>query len=305
MFDPRYIQQVELLIRCLPEIMKQKCFVIKGGTAINLFVRSMPRLSVDIDLTYLPLSGRDEALSGISLSIEAIAHDVKERIAGTHVQVKRVNGMANKLVVSLKDAQIKVEPNLVLRGSVYPPERMDLCADAQNLFGQFVSVQALSLADLYGGKICAALDRQHPRDLYDVKLLLENEGFTPAVRRAFVVYLASHDRPMHELLIPRFKDISKVYATEFAGMAREEVSIEILCKTRERLVNLIREELDSDEKKFLLSVKRGEPEWDTLGLSHLQQLPALQWKLLNIRRMDKRKHMEAIDKLKNILSYKQ
>jgi len=300
-FDDIYVRQAELLIRCLPEIGKQSIFALKGGTAINLFVRPMPRLSVDIDLTYLPLSGRDEALSDISRALDAIGRDVILRVTGVHVQVSRTNGAATKLVISLRDAQIKVEPNQVLRGSVYPPETRDLCAEAQALFEQFVSTRTLSLADLYGGKICAALDRQHPRDLYDVRLLLENEGLTPEIRRAFVVYLASHDRPMHELLDPQFKDIASVYASQFAGMVREEVPVAFLCQARERLVNLIRQELDKDEKRFLLSMKQGEPEWDILGIKHLKELPALQWKLQNIRRMEKRKQADALGKLQRVL----
>ena len=301
MFDDVYVRQAELLVRCLPEIGKQSIFALKGGTAINLFVRPMPRLSVDIDLTYLPLSGRDEALSDISRALDAIGRDVIIRVAGAHVQVIGTKGATIKLVVSLGDAQIKVEPNQVLRGNVYPPETRDLCVEAQVLFEQFVSTRTLSLADLYGGKICAALDRQHPRDLYDVRLLLENEGVTPEIRRAFVVYLASHDRPMHELLDPKFKDIASVYASQFAGMVREEVPVAFLCQARERLVNLIRQELDKDEKRFLLSMKQGEPEWDILGIKHLKELPALQWKLQNIRRMEKRKQADALKKLQRVL----
>lgn len=302
MFDPLYVRQAKLLLRCLPEIGKQPCFALKGGTAINLFLRSMPRLSVDIDLTYLPLSGRDEALAGITRALDAIARDVTSRTAGARVQVGRARGAATKLVISLEGVQIKVEPNQVLRGSVYPPETRDLCSEAQALFELFVSARTLSLADLYGGKLCAALDRQHPRDLYDVYLLLANEGLTPQVRRAFVVYLASHDRPMHELLDPQFKDIATVYAAEFAGMAREEVPVEALSETRERMVALIRAGLDADEKRFLLSVKRGEPDWDALGIAHLRELPALQWKLQNIRRMDEHKRKTALDKLRKALS---
>jgi hypothetical protein len=262
----------------------------------------MPRLSVDIDLTYLPLSGRAAALAGITRALKAIAKDVTNRVAGARVHLPRSRGTATKLVVSLDDVQIKVEPNQVLRGSVYPPETRDLCVEAQALFELFVSAQTLSLADLYGGKLCAALDRQHPRDLYDVHLLLANEGLTPQVRRAFVVYLASHDRPMHELLNPQFKDIARVCAAEFAGMAREEVPVEALCETRQRLVALLHQGLDADEKGFLLSIKRGEPEWDALGMAHLRELPALQWKLQNIRRMDEGKRRAALDKLRKALS---
>ena len=89
MFDPIYVRQAQLLVRCLPEIEKQTCFAIKGGTAINLFFRSMPRLSVDIDLTYLPLSGRAAALADITRALEAIAKDVTHRIGGARVQIAR------------------------------------------------------------------------------------------------------------------------------------------------------------------------------------------------------------------------
>ena len=184
----------------------------------------------------------------------------------------------------------------------YPPETRDLCAAAQVLFELFVSAPTLSLADIYGGKMCAALDRQHPRDLYDMRLLFANEGLTPQLRRAFVVYLASHDRPMHELLDPQFKDIAKVYAGEFAGMTREEVPVAALCETRERLVTEIRKNLDADEKRFLVSIKRGEPEWDALGIAHLRELPALQWKLQNIGRMEKGKRKTALEKLQKTLN---
>ena len=303
MFNSIYVRQAELLLRCLPQIGKQACFALKGGTAINLFVRPMPRLSVDIDLTYLPLSKRDESLADITRAMEAIAADVTRLIPGAHVQIGRARGAVTKLTVALGEVQIKVEPNQVLRGSVYPPEMLDLCGEAQTLFEQFVSVRTLSFADLYGGKICAALDRQHPRDLYDVRLLLEGEGLTPEVRRAFVVYLASHDRPMHELLDPQFKDLAKVYAAEFAGMAREEVPVAVLAETRERLVALIRGQLDADEKRFLISMKRGEPEWDLLGIPNLGDFPALQWKLQNVRRMDEGKRRSLLEKLQRVLGF--
>ena len=159
----------------------------------------------------------------------------------------------------------------------------------------------LSLADLYAGKICATLDRQHPRDLFDVRLLLDNESFTPQTRRAFVVYLASHDRPMHELLDPQFKDLAETYASEFAGMAKEEVPVSVLAETLTRMVGLIRGGLDADEKRFLLSMKQGEPDWEVLGIPHLRDLPALQWKLQNIRRMNADKRAKMLEKLRRIL----
>jgi len=202
-FDPRYDVQVRLLLRCLPEISRYPCFALKGGTAINLFVRDLPRISVDIDLTYLPLRPRREALQEIHGMLTTLKADIEEHVPGSWVREVQNQGYIVKLLVSTSDAMVKIEPNLILRASIRAPENRDLCVTAQERFGAFASVHTLSTADLYGGKLCAALDRQHPRDLFDVKLLLDDTGITPEIRRAFVVYLSGHNRPMNELLDPR------------------------------------------------------------------------------------------------------
>ncbi|MCK4599941.1 nucleotidyl transferase AbiEii/AbiGii toxin family protein [Candidatus Bipolaricaulota bacterium] len=168
MFDPHYDAQVRLLLRCLPEISKHPCFALKGGTAINLFVRDLPRVSVDIDLTYLPLKPRREALQEIHGTLRTLKEDIEQHVPGSRVRESRSRDYVVKLLVSTNDAMVKIEPNLILRGSVYAPEDRDLCLTAQERFGAFVSVHTLSTADLYGGKLCAALDRQHPWDLFDV-----------------------------------------------------------------------------------------------------------------------------------------
>ena len=303
MFKDGYLKQVELLIQCLPDIQKQTCFAIKGGTAINLFVRDMPRLSVDIDLTYLPVSNREEAFARLSASMAELTRDLKRSIPGCRIQPTHAQGVVTKLVVETADARIKIEPNTILRGSVYGASKRELCATAQERFERFATANILSVADLYAGKICAALDRQHPRDLYDVYKLLQNEGLTPDIRRAFVVYLASHGRPMHELLKPNFKDIAHVYAAEFAGMAREEVPLETLLRAREEIAQLIRAGLSSEERHFLLSMKQGDPDWHSLGIDRLSEFPALQWKLRNIRLMEPSKRAEAVANLRAVLEH--
>ncbi len=168
-----YTKQVRLLVSLLPSVAKQTCFALKGGTAINLFLRDMPRLSVDIDLAYLPVADRDSSLAGIDMALGAIAEDIEMHIP--HTQVKAVvlkgTGMYFKLLVWQGDTNVKVEVTPVLRGSVYPSENRRISARAENTFG-FASMTLLSFEDLFAGKICAALDRQHPRDLYDVYWLL-------------------------------------------------------------------------------------------------------------------------------------
>jgi predicted nucleotidyltransferase component of viral defense system len=302
MFDPRYEAQVRLLLQCLPLLRGQSDFALKGGTAINLFVESMPRVSVDIDLTYLPLKPRTETLAAIDAGLRDLKHEMVQRIPNVTVEEQRSSGQVVRLQVAGPETSIKIEPNLIFRGSVYPPEEKDLCAKAQQHFQASVRVQTLNVADLYGGKLCAALDRQHPRDLYDIALLLNDLGITPDIRRAFVVYLAGHNRPMSELLQPRLKDVSALYDEQFAGMTDREMSLGELAVVQAELPTLLRHALDDDERAFLISLKRGTPKWNRLGIEHIAQLPSLQWKLLNIRRMEKEKHLEALGKLQEVLS---
>ena len=303
MKDTIFFKQAELLLRILPLIYKEDVFALKGGTAINFFVRELPRLSVDIDLTYLPVNDRDFALNEIRRILLLISEGIKRRISGTEVITKRIHGteVVRGLIVDHAGVTVKIEPNLVLRGSVYPPEIKMLSKKAQDLFELSLQSRTLSTYDLYAGKICAALDRQHPRDLFDVHLLLKSEGLTSEIRKAFVVYLVSHPRPMVEILSPQQKDISDIFEKEFKDMIAEDIASELLETTRDELVAILQEELTSDERRFIVSIKQGQPLWDLLDLEGIQDLPAVKWKLLNISRMDPKKHQKAVHKLRDYL----
>jgi len=301
MFDPVYVRQAELVLQCLSEIGRYPCFALKGGTAINLFLRSMPRLSVDIDLTYVRRNSRSTALDEIDEALRGVAQAVQGHLARSVVEPGEVRGQVVRLFVSRDGARIKIEPNLVLRGTVFPVVEKSLCREAQEQFERFVKLPCLAVPDLFGGKLCAALDRQHPRDLYDIALLLEEKLLTPDVRRAFVVYLASHPRPMNELLSPRMKDIREDFERGFAGMERVPVALERLQDVQSRLPDLLKHALDDSERRFLISMKEGEPDWDALDIPHLRELPALKWKRMNIRKMAPRKHEDALRRLKQAL----
>lgn len=184
---------------------------------------------------------------------------------------------------------------------MFPCEVRELVPHAKALFELGARIQTLSVADLYGGKLCAALDRQHPRDLFDVKILMENGGITDEIRRAFVIYLAGHPRPMSELLDPRLQDFRGAYEGEFRGLSRVAVSFEELVAVRGELVGFLRRALSEAERQFLLSIKLGEPRWELMGIAGIEKLPAVRWKLLNIGKMGKKKHLEAVGKLKGVL----
>lgn len=302
MFDEEYADQVRLLLRCIPEIEKHKCFALKGGSAINLFLRDMPRLSVDIDLTFLPLSSRDKALGTISDTLLQIRRDITLRVPGASVQEQIRDEKVAKLIVSDSDAVIKIEPNPVIRGSVFPAVNRSVHQRVEDIFEMFASMQTLEPEELYAGKICAALDRQHPRDLFDITLLLDDEGgITAKLASVFAVYLASHRRPMNELLNPRFHDISDAYDSSFRGMSRLSVSLDELKDVQFKLPNLIVDSMSNNDREFLISIKEARPDWSLLPFSNTQDLPAIKWKLRNIRRMSADKHREYLDKLRKVL----
>lgn len=297
-----YRAQVELLLRVLPFVSREQCFALKGGTAINMFVRPMPRLSVDIDLTYLPLRGRDEALAEIQAALDRIRQAAVRTIPRASAIMSPLL-VAPKLVVQVPGAAIKVEPNAVLRGALFEVEMRTLVPEASGEFGVYVETPVLGLPDLFGGKIVAALDRQHPRDLFDVKLQLDAGGLTADIRRATVVYLASSDRPMAELLAPVRKPIADTYARELEGMTRIPVSLTHLEAARERLIAELTGELTTEERHFLLSMKLGEPDWTLLPFPNLAELPALRWKLANIRKLAQnvKAHRKAVEALQRVL----
>lgn len=303
MINDIYFRQAELLLRILPFIDREVVFALKGGTAINFFVRDLPRISVDIDLAYLPVDERDKSLREISSALARIAEEITSRIPETKVTPRKasVSDLLSGLFVERHDAVVKIEPNPVIRCSVYPPERRVVSSKAVELFETSVECRILLESELYAGKICAALDRQHPRDLFDILMLFKHGSFNRETRKAFIVYLISHERPMIELLDPGFSDILPVFRNEFQGMTFDEVTCDDLEKTRERLVSMISGELTVKEKKFIVSVKEGKPRWELLGIEGIENLPAVQWKLLNINRMNPAKHKKAIQKLRDYL----
>jgi hypothetical protein len=184
----------------------------------------------------------------------------------------------------LGSAEIKIETSPVTRGVIHPPKLMSVSDAVQDEFG-FAETQVVYFEDLYGGKLHAALDRQHPRDLFDVKLLYEHEGLTDALFRTFLIYVASSPRPAHELLNPNFADLKQPYAQEFLGMTKDTVSLDALIDVRVRLIDDIHSRLDGASQTFLLSLQDATPDFAVIGLPQAADLPAVKWKLLNLQRL--------------------
>jgi len=247
------------------------------------------------------MMARNEALQTIKANLDSLASTITTNLDNTHVvRAFHDKSDALRLLVERNGVQIKIELSPVLRGTVYEPTVMQVSKAVEEEFS-FAEMKVVSFADLYAGKICAALDRQHPRDLFDVKLLLDNEGLFDALRKALLVYIISHPRPIAELLRPRYNDISGIYEGEFLNMADWDVPQTALEATREQLVTLINNSLTSQEQAFLLSFKNRAPDWSLLELHGIDLLPAVRWKLQNLAKMKPEKHAEAFQKLKIIL----
>ena len=297
----RYVDQVRLLLSVLPDITEESVFALKGGTAINLFYRDMPRLSVDIDLTYLPLGDREASLKDIDETLDRIMAAITKR--NPRVQARRVAGGGNndtRIMVGDRRVRIKIETSPVTRGTVYPPKTMMTSDAVTEQFG-FAEMNVVSFEDLYGGKLHAALDRQHPRDLFDVKLLYQNEGLTDDLFRVFMIYVASSGRPMHELLAPTAPLNEALYNDEFVGMTRETVTKEELVEIRARLHTDIRKRLTGNIAAFLLSLHDAIPDFDLIGSPEAANLPAIRWKLMNLERLKRdnpAKHSAQQEELK-------
>ena len=275
--------QVALLVRVLPYVATETCFALKGGTAINLFVRDLPRLSVDIDLVYLPIEDRETSLLGIRSALGRIAQKIRKAIPDSIV-TDSANAAGTLVIVRQRNAQIKIEVTPVLRGTVHPTDLRTVRPVVEEQFG-FAEIQVVSFADLYAGKLVAALDRQHPRDLFDVQHLLANEGIDKTLYPTFLAYILSHNRPAHELLQPRLKDIRQAFEREFVGMTVSETSLNMLLATREQLVGEIRGRLDETSKLFLKSFHSLRPDWNLISPLSISSLPAIRWKLMNLERL--------------------
>jgi len=277
-----YLDTARLLTQVAPLVFVDGVFALKGGTAINPFVRDMPRLSVDLDLVFpyytLP---RERALARINEAIRNSAERLTARGFVTHIIASGDAG-ETKLLVRRGNVELKVEVNFVMRGTVYPVRDASLSPRASEVLLADLELPVVSLEDMYGGKLVAAMDRQHPRDLFDCLQLFAHEGITPAIQRAFVVYLACHNRPVHEVLFPAIRDISQEYERTFKGMTAETVELSDLIAARERLIRELQQGLNADERNFLISFVRNQPDWRLLGIPHISELPGIRWKLHNL-----------------------
>ena len=293
-----YRKQVAWLIDILLEIAKEDNFALHGGTAINLFHLNMPRFSIDIDLTFVPFSdSRNEDLRKIRQSLEAVKNRLKTVFPNIHFEDEKRAEEELKLLCTKDNATVKIEVNQINRGLIAPTCTKILCHRAEEEFNRFCEMKTVSVGQLWGGKVNAALERQHPRDIFDIKNMLQRIGFTEEIKQGFLFFLLCGKRPTDEILNPHFINQRVIFESQFIGMTNVEFSYEEFEVIRKEFVHLINNSLTDNEKEFLLSYVKGNPNWKDFDYS---KYPAIKWKQLNINRSKQEnpiKFRESIEKL--------
>ena len=281
--DSTYLRQAELVVRCIPAIAAEPSFAIKGGTAINLFELNLPRLSVDIDLAFLPMTERARAITEINAAIQRI----EKRLEARGIAVRtRGTDVSRKIACFANGAEIKIEPNFILRGTVYPVRELELSSKMSEIVGVSAEMQVLSFKELYGGKVCAALDRQHPRDLFDMAQFYKSHSLAE-VKEGFLVLALGHNRPLHELLGPMIQEQGEIFDQQFAGMSDEPFSYNEHLATLVRLMADVKGLFDDGDKQRLLDFVSLSGEENAWGIPHFDELPAIRWKRRNLESLRK------------------
>ena len=275
-------------------------FAIHGGTAINLYMLDLPRYSVDIDVTYIPIAPREESFEGIHKGLSDLKEKIKSVVPDITIAEK-----PNKIYCSQKGVMVKIEVSGTKRGLIEPYEIRTLCERAENEFETTNKAKVVSFSQLYGGKMAAALSRQHPRDLFDVKLMFEKTDDFQQIKKGFFYSLLGSDRPILESLLPNRIDQRETMIRQFDGMTNIPFSYNDYEETREKLIQFVNANLTQQDKSFLLSFEGGKNLSMFADYQEYLKFPAVQWKLQNITQLQERNPMKIKDNIRKFEDFLQ
>lgn len=297
MFDERFRQQVDLVLTILGYMDWDGCFAMKGGTALNFFYEDMPRLSVDIDLVYVPLNSREEAFEEMIKYFNRCVHDLNKRGFTAKVTGIKQENPIGRLYVSSNSSSVKIEPNLIIRGALLAPKLKSLSSAVKEAFSQDLKVRCLDYKEIMAGKLVAMLDRQHPRDIFDMLQYYKNKKSIKEIMDYFMVYLLQSSRPFSELIAPRLLNIKEIFQTNFLGMTKEPMDLKELITYRNKVIKDVQKCLVGQRREFLISVMEERPKWKLIPFTNVEQFPGIKWKLQNIHTMPQAKREAEIKKL--------
>ena len=182
---------------------------------------------------------------------------------------------------------------------------MPLCDKAQAEFGMYCKARIVPLEQLYGGKIVAALSRQHPRDLFDYNYMDTNN--IEGLKRGFMFALLGSNKPFIEYLSPSLISQQEALENQFRGMTDIPFTYENYENARIQLIAFINSILSIEDKAFLVDFEEGRPKWEKSAYSDFKDFPSVQWKLLNVNKLKTQnpvKHRKEVERLKIYLGIK-
>lgn len=275
-----YRKKVELLLRVLPFVTDEECFAIHGGTAINLFVKNLYRLSVDIDVTYIPIKDRKTSIEHINEALLRIAEKARRHFRDIRI-IPRLD--ICKITCERQGCQVKIEVNQTKRGLVCGEASLrPLCEKAQEMFGMEVDARIVSIPQLYGGKISAALSRQHPRDLFDV---MQMDIPIASVKEGLIFCLLGSDRPIHESFAPNLIDQHDAMERQFSGMSEISFGYGHFEETRDKLIQEVNSIMTEDDKNFFVAFEDLTIDWKNSPYSYFKEYPSVRWKIQNLQKL--------------------
>jgi hypothetical protein len=252
---------------------------------------------VDIDLTYIPIEDRETSLAAINAYLQQLKKDIERVVPGIKVVHKPE---VLKLLCMHQGATVKVEVNNIKRGIIEDCVIQPLCDVAQQDFATMCKIRSVGYSQLYGGKIAAALSRQHPRDMFDFAQM-KDKSFD-AIRDGLLFNLASSDKPIVESLFPNPIDQTEALERQFAGMSEMPYSYSDYEQTRRELQQFVLQGLSNNDKAFLLSIEQGEPDWDLCHGGDWSHYPSIQWKQQNIHKLQKQNPVKYEQMIANLKS---
>ncbi|MEO0289437.1 MAG: nucleotidyl transferase AbiEii/AbiGii toxin family protein [candidate division WOR-3 bacterium] len=299
--DYKKINLIVELLKILQIIDKiDNDFLLKGGTAINLFYRDLPRLSVDIDLVFNSLVEREQAVIKNNKFFDEFEKSLWEIMKYKITSKNYTNNFITKIIINSKQGPIKIEPNCIVRGTLNGFEKKTLSNIVYEKTNIYVTFNCLNKKELYASKICAALDRQHPRDLYDIFIMLKEENIND-IDFETLFYILQSNRPLSEIFDPQKKDISNSYKKNLTDLMLIEVSLKDLNITMQKIIDWVQKSVFLKYYDFLLSFAEGNPDFKKLKID-ISMYPGIEWKILNIKKMKKEKIINEIKSLKKLKS---
>jgi hypothetical protein len=256
----------------------------------------LPRLSIDIDLAYIGFESRKEAFANINNALEAIRKRLIKN--GIMAEIRRFEDGIEKMFCKKDEIEIKVKPNYDRRGYIYEPEMMLISSKINEIYKVGIDMQLLAIPELYGGKFHAAVIRQHPRDLFDMRILLQNEGITSEIKKSFIENILTDKGTPYEMLAPNEQDRKEVFEKKFVGMETNvDFSYEKHQETFRAMMNALHQSFTENDKKFLISFFSLEPKWDLVNIPNMEKLPAVKWKIINLEKMPHEALKEQVKKI--------